>query len=46
MKNIIFKKVLIALDYNPTAKKVAEVGYSIANAMGADCFSKSIIFLF
>lgn len=30
-------KVLVALDYNPTAQKVAEVGYSIAKAMGADC---------
>jgi nucleotide-binding universal stress UspA family protein len=37
MKNKKFKKVLIALDYNPTAQKVAEVGYSIANAMSADC---------
>jgi nucleotide-binding universal stress UspA family protein len=43
MKNIIFKKVLIALDYNPTAKKVAEVGYSIANAMGADCLLVHIL---
>lgn len=30
-------KVLIALDYNPTAQKVVEVGYSIAKAMGAEC---------
>ena len=30
------KKVLIALDYNPTAKKVAETGYSIAKTMNAD----------
>ena len=43
MKNIIFKKVLIALDYNPTAQKVAEVGYSIANAMGADCLLVHIL---
>ena len=43
MKNIIFKKVLIASDYNPTAKKVAEVGYSIANAMGADCLLVHIL---
>jgi nucleotide-binding universal stress UspA family protein len=33
MKN---KKVLIALDYNPTAQKVAEVGYSIAKSMNAE----------
>ncbi len=43
MKNIIFKKVLIALDYNPTAQKVAEVGYFIANAMGADCLLVHIL---
>lgn len=43
MKNIKFKKVLIALDYNPTAQKVAEVGYSIANAMGADCLLVHIL---
>ena len=43
MKNIKFKKVLIALDYNPTAQKVAEVGYSIANAIGADCLLVHIL---
>lgn len=37
MKTIKLNKVLIALDYNPTAQKVAEVGYSIAKAMGAEC---------
>lgn len=30
------KKVLIALDYDPTAKKVAEVGYDFAKTMGAE----------
>ena len=30
------KKILIALDYNPTAKKVAETGYSFAKIMKAD----------
>ena len=30
------KKVLIALDYDPTAKKVAEAGYAMAKAMGAE----------
>ena len=30
------KKVLIALDYDPTAKKVAEVGFEFAKAMGAE----------
>jgi nucleotide-binding universal stress UspA family protein len=29
------KKVLIALDYNPTAEKVAEIGYNLAKAMNA-----------
>jgi succinate dehydrogenase hydrophobic anchor subunit len=32
MKIIKMNKVLIALDYNPTAQKVVEVGYSIAKA--------------
>jgi nucleotide-binding universal stress UspA family protein len=30
------KKVLIALDYNPTAQHVAEVGFSMAQAMSAE----------
>ena len=30
------KKVLIALDYDPTAQKVAEVGFSMAKAMNAE----------
>jgi nucleotide-binding universal stress UspA family protein len=29
-------KVLIALDYNPTAQKIAEVGYAMAKAMHAE----------
>ena len=29
------KKILIALDYNPTAQKVAETGYAMARAMNA-----------
>lgn len=29
-------KVLIALDYDPTARKVAEAGYSMAKSMGAE----------
>ena len=32
------KKVLIALDYNPTAQKVAETGFSMAKAMNAEVF--------
>ena len=30
------KKILIALDYNPTAQKVAEVGFAFAESMGAE----------
>jgi nucleotide-binding universal stress UspA family protein len=30
------KKVVIAIDYNPTAQKVAEVGFLIAKAMNAE----------
>ncbi|MCU7549209.1 universal stress protein [Chitinophagaceae bacterium LB-8] len=29
------KKVLIALDYNPSAQKIAETGYGLAKAMNA-----------
>ena len=29
-------KVLIALDYDPTAQKVAEKGFSLAKAMGSE----------
>jgi nucleotide-binding universal stress UspA family protein len=30
------KKILIALDYNPTAQRVAEMGYALAKAMKAE----------
>ena len=30
------KKVLIALDYDPTAQKIAETGYALAKSMDAD----------
>ncbi|HPH84001.1 MAG TPA: universal stress protein [Ferruginibacter sp.] len=30
------KKILIAVDYNPSAEKVAETGYTMAKAMGAE----------
>ena len=36
MKTIKMKKVLIALDYDPTAQKVAEAGFSMAKSMNAD----------
>jgi len=37
------KKVLIALDYNSTAQKVAEKGYSFANAMEAEVILLHVI---
>jgi nucleotide-binding universal stress UspA family protein len=36
MKNIKMKKVLIALDYDQTAQKVAETGYALAKVMKAE----------
>jgi nucleotide-binding universal stress UspA family protein len=36
MKTNQMKKVLIALDYNPTAQKVAESGFAMAKTMGAE----------
>ena len=36
MKTSEIQKVLIALDYDPTAEKVAEEGYALAKAMGAE----------
>jgi len=29
------KKILIALDYNPSAQKIAETGYALAKSMNA-----------
>ena len=37
------KKVLIALDYNPTAQKVAETGFSLAKTMKAEVILLHII---
>jgi nucleotide-binding universal stress UspA family protein len=37
------KKILIALDYNPTAQKVAEEGFLVAKAMNADVILLHII---
>ena len=36
MKNNEMKKVLIALDYDPTAQKIAETGFSLAKSMEAE----------
>ncbi len=30
------KKILIAIDYNPTAQKIAETGYELAKSMNAE----------
>lgn len=43
MKNIKTNKVLIALDYDPTAKKVAEVGFEMARSMGAEVILVHVI---
>jgi nucleotide-binding universal stress UspA family protein len=43
MKTDKVKKVLIALDYNPTAQKVAEVGFSFARAMNAEIILLHVI---
>jgi len=43
MKTIKMNKVLIALDYDPTAKKVAKSGYSIASGMGAEVILLHVI---
>jgi nucleotide-binding universal stress UspA family protein len=37
------KKVLIALDYDPSAQKVAESGYSLAKAMNAEVILLHIV---
>jgi nucleotide-binding universal stress UspA family protein len=43
MKAIELKKVLIALDYNPTAQKVAESGFAMAKAMNAEVILLHVI---
>ncbi|HEX7584676.1 MAG TPA: universal stress protein [Prolixibacteraceae bacterium] len=43
MKTNRKKKVLIALDYDPSAQKVAEIGYSLAKTMGAEAFLLHVI---
>jgi len=43
MKTNKMKKVLIALDYNQTAQKVAEVGFSMAKAMNAEVILLHVI---
>ena len=43
MKTNKVTKVLIALDYNPTAQKVAEVGFSMAKSMNAEVILLHVI---
>ena len=43
MKTIKMTKVLIALDFNPTAQKVAEKGFSLAKTMGAEAILLHVI---
>jgi len=43
MKINKIKKVLIALDYDVTSKKVAEAGYSMAESMGAETILLHVI---
>ena len=43
MNSYTMKKVLIALDFDPTAQKVAEVGYTFAKSLGAEIFLLHVI---
>jgi nucleotide-binding universal stress UspA family protein len=43
MKTNAIKKVLIALDYDPTAQKVAETGFSLAESMKAEAILLHVI---
>lgn len=43
MKTKEMKKVMIALDYDPTAQKVAETGFSLAKALGAETILLHVI---
>ena len=43
MKPLKINKVLIALDYDPSARQVAEVGYQMAQSMGAEVFLVHVV---
>jgi nucleotide-binding universal stress UspA family protein len=43
MKTNKMEKVLIALDYDPTAQKVADTGFSLAKTMGAEVILLHVI---
>ncbi len=42
-KSMQLNKVLIALDYNATAKKVAEAGYSLAKSMNSEVILMHVV---
>jgi nucleotide-binding universal stress UspA family protein len=44
MKTIKIKKVLIAMDYDETSQKVAEQGFSMAQAMNAEVILLHVIY--
>lgn len=43
MKTNKMKKILIALDYDPTAKRVAEIGYLLSKSMEAEVVLMHVI---
>lgn len=43
MKNLKMKKVLISIDYDSSAEKVAEVGYAFAKEMNAEVFLVHVV---
>lgn len=43
MKKLKMNKVLIAVDYDPSAKMVAKVGYQLAQSMGAEVILVHVI---
>ncbi|MEI6348705.1 MAG: universal stress protein [Bacteroidota bacterium] len=43
MKTIKMSKVLIALDYDPSAQKIAEIGFNLAKSMDAEVFLLHVI---
>jgi len=43
MKTIKMNRVLIALDYDPTAQKVAEIGFTMAKSMNAEVILLHVI---
>lgn len=43
MKTLKMEKVLIALDYDPTAQKIAETGFKLATAMKAEIILMHVV---